>query len=306
MAIGRPKTIGDAPEGPERSGGCCWRDFLASRGMGVSAGEESRANSVAAQTIEAQPVFGQIEPSQRPRASRAEHLPGRRWWASFLLRKMSKQFGVEKETKEGKKAITFPRNQSRTNDSNCGSTCAGRYRCRLIEALRGRWSRLAFARARIRVRVRVRARCSNRPISQDQHAMSLLMRCGCKYRLSTDPGCPVRIARAGLGEYGQPCPCCAADEDRASASKDVLPSRRRHSELRHRKCDMVAGECGRQSEQFRYKSAQYQKLRHSEGELRKCQRYAAGGDSDDWRTKRTRAAMVSPKPAWIATKNGRT
>jgi hypothetical protein len=39
--------------------------------MGV-AQEESRANSVAAQTIEAQPVFGQIEPSQRPRASRAE------------------------------------------------------------------------------------------------------------------------------------------------------------------------------------------------------------------------------------------
>jgi hypothetical protein len=72
MAIYRPKTIGDAPEGPERSGGCCWRDFLASRGMGVSPGEESRANSVAAQTIEAQPVFGQIEPSQRPRASRAE------------------------------------------------------------------------------------------------------------------------------------------------------------------------------------------------------------------------------------------
>jgi hypothetical protein len=69
MAICRPKTIGDAPEGLERSGGCCRRDFLASRGMGVSPGEESRVDSVAAQTIEAQPVFGQIEPSQRPRAS---------------------------------------------------------------------------------------------------------------------------------------------------------------------------------------------------------------------------------------------
>jgi len=60
MAIYRPKTIGDAPEGPKRSGGCCRRDFLASRGMGVSPGEESRVDSVAAQTIEAQPVFGQI------------------------------------------------------------------------------------------------------------------------------------------------------------------------------------------------------------------------------------------------------
>jgi hypothetical protein len=72
MAIYRPKTIGDAAEGLERSGGRCRRDFLASRGMGVSPGEESRVDSVAAQTIEAQPVFGQIEPSKRPRASRAE------------------------------------------------------------------------------------------------------------------------------------------------------------------------------------------------------------------------------------------
>jgi len=53
MAIYRPKTIGDAPEGLERSGGRCRRDFLASRGMGVSPGEESRVDSVAAQTIEA-------------------------------------------------------------------------------------------------------------------------------------------------------------------------------------------------------------------------------------------------------------
>jgi hypothetical protein len=58
--------------GLERSGGCCRRDFLASRGMGVSPGEESRVDSVAAQTIEAQPFFGQIEPSKRARASRAE------------------------------------------------------------------------------------------------------------------------------------------------------------------------------------------------------------------------------------------
>ena len=72
MAIYRPKAIGDAPEGLERSGGRCRSDFLASRGMGVSPGEESRVDSVAAQTIEAQPVFGQIEPSKRPRASRAE------------------------------------------------------------------------------------------------------------------------------------------------------------------------------------------------------------------------------------------
>ena len=39
---------------------------------GRSPGEESRSNGVAAQTIEAQPVFGQNKPSKRQGASRAE------------------------------------------------------------------------------------------------------------------------------------------------------------------------------------------------------------------------------------------
>src|ERR1700757_2487370 len=103
MAIYGPKTIGDAPEGLERSGGCCRRDFLASRGMGVSPGEESRCDGVAAQTIEAQPVFGQIEPSKRPRASRAQPQVRRRWRASVRLGKRSKCFSVGKETKEDKR-----------------------------------------------------------------------------------------------------------------------------------------------------------------------------------------------------------
>ena len=40
--------------------------------MGVAQGKKVLSDGVAAQTIEAQPVFGQIEPSQRPGASRAE------------------------------------------------------------------------------------------------------------------------------------------------------------------------------------------------------------------------------------------
>jgi len=40
--------------------------------MGVAQGKKVLSDGVAAQTIEAKPVFGQIEPSQRPRASRAE------------------------------------------------------------------------------------------------------------------------------------------------------------------------------------------------------------------------------------------
>jgi len=103
MAIDRPKMIGDAPEGLERSGGCCRRDFLASRGMGVSPGEESRFDSVASQAIEAQPVFGQIKPSQRPGASRAETQSWEnRWLISVTLYKRSEQLGVEKETQCGK------------------------------------------------------------------------------------------------------------------------------------------------------------------------------------------------------------
>ena len=42
------------------------RGFLASRGMGVSPGEESCGSSVAAQAIEAQPSRGQIKPLERP------------------------------------------------------------------------------------------------------------------------------------------------------------------------------------------------------------------------------------------------
>src|SRR6516165_5629446 len=70
---------------------------------GRSPGEESRCDGVAAQTIEAQPVFGQIEPSQRPSASRANHKSGRRWRASVRTGKRSIRFGVGKETKGGKR-----------------------------------------------------------------------------------------------------------------------------------------------------------------------------------------------------------
>jgi hypothetical protein len=59
MAMNRPKTIGDAPAcGLERSGGRRRCDFLASRGMGEAQGKKVLSDGVAAQTIEAQPVFG--------------------------------------------------------------------------------------------------------------------------------------------------------------------------------------------------------------------------------------------------------
>jgi hypothetical protein len=103
MAIYRPRTIGDAPEGLERSGGCCWRDFLASRGMGVAQGKKVA------------PTALRLRRSRRSRSSARSshhrghvrrvlnHKSGRRWPPSVPLRKRSKRFGVEKETKEGKR-----------------------------------------------------------------------------------------------------------------------------------------------------------------------------------------------------------
>src|ERR1700742_5181042 len=40
MATERPKTIGDAPEGPEQSGGRRHSDFLGSRGLGEAQGKK--------------------------------------------------------------------------------------------------------------------------------------------------------------------------------------------------------------------------------------------------------------------------
>jgi len=99
MAMFRPKTIGDAPAGPERSGGRRRSDFLASRGMGKAQGKKVVSDGVAAQTIEAQPVFGQIKPSQRPGASRSETQSWEKTWLiSVMLYKRSEQLGEEKET----------------------------------------------------------------------------------------------------------------------------------------------------------------------------------------------------------------
>src|SRR5262249_60688332 len=59
---------------------------------------------------------------------------------------------------------------------------------------------------------------------------------------------PTRFDRSGLREDCQTRPRGAADEDRAEASENLLPSKGRHSDLRHGKDDMIASQCGRQSE----------------------------------------------------------
>ncbi|MBN9562509.1 MAG: hypothetical protein J0H14_17550 [Alphaproteobacteria bacterium] len=106
MAIDRPMTIDDAPaRAPERSGGCRRRDFLASRGMGFSPGEESRCADIAAQAIEAQPVFGQIRPSRgQVRPCAEQHPQEKTWPMSVVPHKMLDGSGVEKETLAQEKA----------------------------------------------------------------------------------------------------------------------------------------------------------------------------------------------------------
>jgi len=67
--------------------------------MGVAQGKKVSSDGVAAQTIEAQPVFGQIKPSQRPGASVLRTIgPGEDGERRFAPCKRSKRFGVGKET----------------------------------------------------------------------------------------------------------------------------------------------------------------------------------------------------------------
>ena len=67
------------------------------RGVAIP-GEESRSADIAAQAIEAQPVFGQIRPSRgQVRPSAEQHLRRRRGGCG-CSHKMSDGSGVEKET----------------------------------------------------------------------------------------------------------------------------------------------------------------------------------------------------------------
>src|SRR5258707_1440760 len=61
MAIDQPEAIDDAPaRGPEHGGGRRRGNFLASRGMGFSPGEERFTHAGSAQAIEAQTPLGPV------------------------------------------------------------------------------------------------------------------------------------------------------------------------------------------------------------------------------------------------------
>ena len=219
MAIYRPKAIGDAPEGLERSGGRCRRDFLASRGMGVSPGEESRVDSVAAQTIEAQPVFGQIEPSKRPRASRAEPqvrekmaILGLTWQEVETVRRRKRNEGRQKALSSVQSQLQTSGSSAVSVSTRTQSTPCHRSVPRKVATTFRSSSLACVPRAAVAAR-------------RADGAGSLLMCCGCENRLRIAPDCGVRIERAGLGEDSQPRPRRADNKDRAETGEDLTPGR---------------------------------------------------------------------------------
>ena len=67
--------------------------------MGVSPGEESLSGGVAAQTIEAQPVFGQIKPRRGQVLACSKQHPREKTWLTLVFRhKRLDSSGVEKES----------------------------------------------------------------------------------------------------------------------------------------------------------------------------------------------------------------
>src|SRR6266481_2528168 len=94
--------------------------------MGVAQGKKVSSDGVAAQTIEAQPVFGQIEPSKRPRASRAEPQV-REKMAGFGSPRQEVETVRRRKRNEGRqKAMSSAQGRSRTTGSSAASMCAAR------------------------------------------------------------------------------------------------------------------------------------------------------------------------------------
>ena len=103
MAIYRPRTIGDAPEGPERSGGCRRSDFLASRGMGEAQGKKVATTALRLRRSRRSRSSARSSHHRGPVRRVLNHKSGRRRWPGLVrLGKKSVRFGVGKETKGSK------------------------------------------------------------------------------------------------------------------------------------------------------------------------------------------------------------
>src|SRR6185312_14415030 len=130
------------------------------------------------------------------------------------------------------------------------------------------------------------------------------MRCGSENRLRTALDSRVRIVRAGLGEGGQPGPRRAADKDRTDAGEDLAPYQRWHADLRHRKHDLIASKCRRDSKQGGNDGTDDHGACHCEGCLTDHESHPAGGNADKRRSEDAGTAVqlhhedVEPDKKW--------
>jgi hypothetical protein len=263
--------IGDAPAGPERSGGRCRSDFLGSREEWAKPrGRKSQATAL------------RFRRSRRSRSSaRSSHHRGpvrrvlkcnygERWLISVVPYKGSERLGVEKETGCGKC-------RHRWRDRPSTETFLPRpmeldFR-QPVEVL---WKTIAFFRSGPE-----HPHADPIRTSSTTRVGRSLFACGGRENWERNVvDRPAPSDRSGLREDGQTRPCCAADEERPEASEDLPPRKRRHADLRHGENDMIASKCSRQSKQGRDDGPQDQRPGHGERDLSDRQRHAAGDDGN--------------------------
>jgi hypothetical protein len=152
-----------------------------------------------AQTIEAQPVFGQIEPSRRPGASRAEAQPREMsWLVSVLPYKRLERSRVKKETQCGKLRHRCPRETPSTE--NIPQFIRSGTHCQPIELL---WNGYRVLFAQVALRALIYANLF------DAEGEEIIPCVRLKSRARSAADCPARFECAGLGEDGQTQPCRA-------------------------------------------------------------------------------------------------
>jgi hypothetical protein len=92
--------------------------------------EESRINGVAAQTIEAKPVFGQIKPSTRPCVRVLNHDIWRSVAISVLMNKRRERFSGKEKQSPAKGGIV---SQERIEIRSFCRGCVGQTECRQLD-----------------------------------------------------------------------------------------------------------------------------------------------------------------------------
>ena len=200
--------------------------------MGFSPGEESRADGVAAQAIEAQPVFGQIKPRRGQVLACAEQHPREKTWRmSVVLHKMSDSPGVEKETTAQKKdgaSFRVPR-ADRAAAMDVLSACRG------MRVARSALTTAAFALRRTTARQadpateRRRDACSSVPGRARQ-----------RHRLS--PTVANASPENRRDEQRHARPGRPADQQRADPGEHLAPKKGWHADLRETQNSVIAGD----------------------------------------------------------------